>query len=56
LEVQKPFLEKVFGRRRHYSAVDLGSNYSALEKIIMPFMSPSPVRCPSATSLRLIRS
>jgi hypothetical protein len=24
LEVQKPFFEKVFGRRRHYEAVDLG--------------------------------
>ena len=27
-----------------------------LEKLIMQFMSHSPVRCPSATSLRLIRS
>jgi len=27
-----------------------------LEKTIMQFMSHSPVRCPSATSLRLIRS
>jgi hypothetical protein len=24
LEVQKPFLEKVFGRRRHFRVVDLG--------------------------------
>jgi hypothetical protein len=31
-------------------------NYSVLEKLIMQFMSHSPVWCPSATSLRLIRS
>jgi hypothetical protein len=31
-------------------------NYSVLEKLIMHFMSHSPVQCPSDTSLRLIRS
>jgi hypothetical protein len=48
------------GYRIYYNNSPVGNrctgDYSVLDKLVMQFMSHSPVRCPSATYLRLIRS